>query len=164
MPATALAWVHALLAILLKYRGVAGLSRLAGELLATAGALRRLSALLRQADRARALVVTRPAELPRLETVRLLAGLRRLGIAVGAVLVNAVGGGTCAACRARAAGQDRAIARIAGGLPRPGRPALLLAAEVAPPPRGARGLAAWAGTWTAAQAPAARDRAGAHGA
>ena len=54
MPATALAWVHALLAILLKYREVVGLGEVAAELVATARRLRELQrAARRRRPRAR---------------------------------------------------------------------------------------------------------------
>ena len=79
MPETALDWVQALLAILLKYREVVGLGELAAELVATARRLRALRALLADPARARVVAVTRAAELPRRETERLLARLRRLG-------------------------------------------------------------------------------------
>src|SRR5207302_423596 len=90
MPDAALEWVHALLAILLKYRAVVGLGELASDLLDVARDLRELGALLRDPARTRVVAVTRPGALPRLETARLIRGLRRLRIAVGAVVINAV--------------------------------------------------------------------------
>lgn len=53
MPDAALEWVHALLAILLKYRAVVGLGELASDLLDVARDLRELRALLRDPARAR---------------------------------------------------------------------------------------------------------------
>src|SRR5262249_59570047 len=106
----ALEWVHALLAILLKYRAVVGLGELASDLLGVARDLRELVALLRDPERTRVVVVTRPAALPRLETARLVRGLRRLGIAVGALLVNTVTPPGCGRCRRAAARDAREIA------------------------------------------------------
>src|SRR5207237_1198477 len=51
MPDAALEWVHALLAILLKYRAVVGLGELASDLLQVARDLRELAALLRDPAR-----------------------------------------------------------------------------------------------------------------
>jgi arsenite-transporting ATPase len=148
MPGTALGWVHALLAILLKYREVVGLGDVAAELVATARRLRELGALLSDPARARAVVVTRAGELPARETARLLAALRRLRISVPAVVVNARGGGGCARCaRALAAerrsvaalGRQRGTARRAWGI--------ISTPAVAPPPRGVARLARWARAW-----------------
>jgi arsenite/tail-anchored protein-transporting ATPase len=148
MPATALGWVHALLAILLKYREVVGLGEVAAELVTMARRLRELGALLTDAQRARAVVVTRGAELPRLETERLLAALRRLRIAVPAVLVNALGGDGCARCAAAARRERRLVAALSR------QPAtarhrwgIISTPAAAPPPQGVAGLAQWARTW-----------------
>jgi arsenite-transporting ATPase len=112
MPAAALGWVHALLAILLKYREVVGLGDVAADLVATARRLRELIALLTDPARARVIAVTRAAELPHRETERLLERLRRLHMTVPAVMVNAMtppGAGAASARAARAA-----VARPAG--------------------------------------------------
>jgi arsenite-transporting ATPase len=148
MPETALAWVHALLAILLKYREVVGLGEVAAELVATARRLRELRALLTDPARARVIAVTRAAELPRRETVRLLARLRRLRLAVPAVVVNALTSGDCRRCR-RARRVER---RIMAGLGRPtgtrrGAWGMISTPALAPPPRGVAGLERWTRTW-----------------
>jgi arsenite-transporting ATPase len=149
MPAGALEWVHALLAILLKYRAVVGLGELASDLLEVARELRDLAALLRDPGRTRVVAVARPAALPRLETVRLLRGLRRLDVAVGALLVNALTPPGCARCR-RAAGRERrelaalaAAARSAAGT----RCAIISAPAESPPPGGVEGLRDWLRRW-----------------
>jgi arsenite/tail-anchored protein-transporting ATPase len=140
MPATALAWVHALLAILLKYRQAVGLGEVATELLATARRLRELRALLADPGRARVIVVTRAAELPQRETERLLARLQRLRLAVPAVLANALISGGCRRCRDAQRGQTRTLAAL--------RPwGIILTRALAPPPRGVAGLERWARTW-----------------
>ena len=148
MPGTALGWVHALLAILLKYREVVGLGDVAAELVTTARRLRELAGLLTDAQRARTVVVTRAAELPRLETERLLAALRRLRLTVPAVVVNALGGDGCARCSdvrrqerrlVAALGRQRTTARQRWGI--------ISTPAVVPPPQGADALAAWTRTW-----------------
>jgi len=148
MPATALGWVHALLAILLKYREVVGLGEVAGELVATARRLRELNALLTDGSRARVVAVTRAAELPLRETERLLARLARLRLAVPAVVVNALGGDGCARC----ANARRIERRLVSGLARQRatgrrRWSIISTPAAAPPPRGVAGLARWARTW-----------------
>jgi arsenite/tail-anchored protein-transporting ATPase len=149
MPAGALEWVHALLAILLKYRAVIGLGELASDLLEVARELRELATLLRDATRTRVVAVTRPAALPRLETVRLLRGLRRLQIPVGGIIVNAVTPPGCARCRRALARERReatalgAAARSAGGA----RCAIISAPAESPPPGGVEGLRDWLRRW-----------------
>src|SRR5206468_2947282 len=142
MPDAALEWVHALLAILLKYRTVVGLGELASDLLDVARDLRALTALLRDPARTRVVAVTRPAALPRLETARLLRGLRRLRIAVGAVMINAVTPDSaarhCPRCRRAAAGERREITALAAAVrSAAGRRYAMISAPVeAPPPGG----------------------------
>jgi arsenite-transporting ATPase len=144
LPEAALGWVHALLAILLKYRGVVGLGDLAGDLLAVARGLRELQQLLRDPSRTRFVAVTRPGELPVRETARLLTGLRRRGIGPAAIVVNAATAPGCARCTA-AAREARAVARARTLRP---RGALLTAPALAPPPRGVRELLQWGRSWS----------------
>ena len=148
MPTNVLAWVHALLAILLKYREIVGLGEVAAELVATARRLRELSALLGDDARARVVAVTRPAELPRRETGRLLARLRALDLAVPGVVVNALTSGTCRRCRQARRAEARSMAAL--GRPRdPYRPwSIISAPAITPPPRGVAGLDRWARSWT----------------
>ena len=150
MPEAALEWVHALMAILLKYRAVMGLGELGQDLLGVARDLRGLRTLLTDAKRATVVAVTRAAELPRLETRRLLSALRRLDVGVAAVLVNAVTPPGCARCRRAAAGEARVVRAlrrdVASRAPR--GCAIIQAPAVAPPPRGAAALKAWRRTWT----------------
>jgi arsenite/tail-anchored protein-transporting ATPase len=142
---TAREWVQTLLQILLKYRRVTGLGGVARDLTETARDLRKLQEILADASRARFVAVTRPAALPRLETGRLLAGLRRLRLSAPAVLVNALTRPGCSRCKRAAAGEQRELdqlRRIRRGW------AMLGAPRVAPGPRGAAALERFAGTWT----------------
>jgi arsenite/tail-anchored protein-transporting ATPase len=124
-PELALEWDRALLSILLKYREAVGLGRLAEELVELSRSLKGLLALLRDPARARFVAVTRPGELPRRETVRLLDELGRLSIAVPAILVNAA----------------QEVPNDWNGC------AIITAPAVYPPPRGAEALAGWARVW-----------------
>jgi arsenite-transporting ATPase len=139
-PELALEWDRALLAILLKYREAVGLGRLAAELVELSKSLKRLIALLQDPARARFVAVTRAAELPRRETVRLLAELRRLSIEVPAVIVNAVSDCACSGVdtsRTEAARLRKACKACA----------IMTAPAVFPPPSGAEALAGWLKTW-----------------
>jgi arsenite-transporting ATPase len=135
MPALALSWDRYLLSLLLKYREAVGLGALAQELVALSRSLKRLEALLRDPARARFVAVTRAAELPRRETVRLLRALKGLGIAVPAVVVNAVPPADCPRCgkALHLRGLDRC--------------AIIKAPAEFPPPRGVARLAAWVRSW-----------------
>ena len=143
LPEKALGWVHALLAILLKYRRVIGLGDLARSLTQAARDLRELHDLLRDPHRTLFMPVTRAAELPRVETERLLAALRRLRIAIGPVLVNALTPPGCARCKRAAAAEDVQLTAL-----RRRTPAMLGAPAVVPAPRGVRALLAFSRTWT----------------
>jgi arsenite/tail-anchored protein-transporting ATPase len=143
LPEMALGWVHSLLAILLKYRRVIGLGDLARTLTTTARELRELQQLLRDPSRALFVPVTQAAELPRIETERLLSALRRLRIAPGPVLVNSLTPPGCARCRRAAAAEEIQVSAL-----RRRTPAMLGAPAVAPAPRGARALLAFSRTWT----------------
>jgi arsenite-transporting ATPase len=147
LPGLALEWVRALLATLLKYRQVLGLGALAEDLLDLSRGLRQLQALLTDPRQARVVVVTRPAALPRLETVRLLRRLEALGLTVSALVVNALA--PPGVHRSRAEAVELARLRAAARRRR-GRVPLLLAPVVAPPPRGVPALRGWAQTWTRA--------------
>ncbi|HWE24667.1 MAG TPA: ArsA family ATPase [Myxococcales bacterium] len=143
LPKKALGWVHALLAILLKYRRVIGLGDLARSLTAAARDLRELQSLLRDPRRTLFVPVTRAAALPRVETERLLAALRRLRIPCGPAIVNALTPPGCQRCRRAAAAEKRQVAAL-----RRRTPAMLGAPAVVPAPRGVRALLAFSRTWT----------------
>jgi len=136
MPELALSWDRFLLSLLLKYREAVGLGDLAAGLVDLSRSLKRLQALLRDSEQTRFVVVTRAAELPRRETERLLGSLKRLEIAVPAIVVNAVAPPGCTRCGKQA--------------PRPikTRCAIIEAPATFPPPRGARALASWVQDWT----------------
>jgi arsenite/tail-anchored protein-transporting ATPase len=146
MPGVLRDWSQALMAILLKYREIVGGGTLAELLVSFSRRLRRLQERLRDAARTRFVIVTRAAALPRAESVRLCEALRTMGIAVGAVVVNAYGAGECARCRARRRVQAREITRLRVALPR-GRYAIIKTPAGVPPPHGVAPLLAWQTRW-----------------
>ena len=145
MPAAVQEWVRTLMGILLKYQSVTGIGQLGQALLDLSRGLGRLRVLLASAD-AQFVVVTRAAALPRAETARLIRSLRRLRIAVHAVIVNAAGAGACSRCRSAARAEQLEIARLGRALR---SPALIRAPAAVPPPAGVHVLQAWTREWRA---------------
>jgi arsenite-transporting ATPase len=160
MPDAARAWVQVLLRVLLKYRSLVRPGQLASELVALSKSIRGLQELLRNPHATRFIVVTRAAAVPRLETERLLDRLRRLRLAVPAVIVNAMtlAPGRCTLCRATAAAEHRELAllvrrtRQKRNSPRRSGSgvqwAIIQTPLAAPPPRGAVALERWAASWS----------------
>src|SRR6185369_3005896 len=82
MPEAAREWVQLLLRVLLKYRELVRPGQLASELVDLSKSIRGFRDLLHDPASTRLIVVTRAAALPRLETTRLVARLRRLRLRV----------------------------------------------------------------------------------
>lgn len=139
-------WTHALMAILLKYREIVGAGTLAALLVQLSKRLRGLQEILRDPAQARFVIVTRAAALPIAETADLIASLQTLGIAVAAVVVNAVGAGDCHRCRSAAAAQAAHLASLRASLRREGYAIIEAPAEM-PPPHGAAALTDWGIAW-----------------
>ena len=149
MPGMVHAWVKALMGIVLKYQPVTGLGDLGAGLLRLSRGLGRMRALLIDPDSAQFVVVTRAAALPRAESARLLGSLRKLRVSVAAVLVNAVGSGTCARCKAVAGRERRELVAIEKTVSRKAaRPGIIVTPATVPPPHGVRALTAWRTRWT----------------
>jgi arsenite/tail-anchored protein-transporting ATPase len=150
MPSLVHDWVKALMAILLKYQPIAGVGDLGAVLVRLSQGLGRLRDIMGDADRTRFVAVTRPAALPRAETIRLIERLQAASVAVPIVIVNAIGGGTCSRCRADRAAQRKEIAALwkqatKGNTSRE----LVVAPAELPPPHGWRALQRWRSTWSA---------------
>ena len=146
MPDAARGWVQALMRVLLKYRALVHPGKLAAELLELSQSIGRLQVLLHDHDASRFIVVTRAAEMPRVETARLIRRLRALHLAAPALIVNAMtlAPGTCARCRATAATERTAFAALTRSR---GRSAIILTPLSEPPPRGIAALERWAAHW-----------------
>jgi arsenite-transporting ATPase len=143
-------WVQVLLRVLLKYRDLLRPGRLATELVALSRAVRHLQQLLRDPAQSRFIVVTRAAEVPRLETERLLQLLRKLRVATPVLIVNArtLQPDGCQRCRTIAAREARELPAIIGAGRRASRDCVIIQTPLAaPPPRGAQPLRQWGDTW-----------------
>jgi arsenite-transporting ATPase len=150
MPDSAREWVQVLLRVLLKYRSLVRPGQLASELVKLSQSIRELQTLFRDAVHTRFVVVSRAAAVPRAETERLMARLRRLKLATPAVVVNAMtlAPGRCSRCRATAAAERKqlhALRRLCDGRSR--ECVIIQTPLSAPPPRGVRELEQWAGKW-----------------
>jgi len=149
MPALVQEWAKALMSILLKYQPIVGVGGLGAVALKLSQGLGRLRELLRDPERTSFVVVTRAAALPRAETVRLISRLRRMGIAVPAVVVNALGRGTCTRCRRAGAIEQREVHALARALSRR-RVSIATTPAQVPPPHGIAELHRWQRMWSLA--------------
>lgn len=147
MPAVAQGWVKALMAIVLKYQPMVGAGDLGRLLLSLSQGLGRLRDMLADATRTRFVAVTRAEALSVAETSRLLVRLHRLGVHVPAVIVNALGAGTCANCANSRSAQDRALHTLRRRLRSSRRTAAVYAPAIMPPPFGVPALTEWRATW-----------------
>jgi len=145
-PAVLREWTQALMAILLKYREIVGAGPLASLLVQLSKRLRGLQKILADPAQTRFVVVTRAAALPAEESESLIVSLRSLGIAVQAVIVNAVGAGSCPRCRAMSQVEAREIGRLRRTASGGGYAIIETPAEV-PPPHGTAALTAWGTVW-----------------
>jgi len=150
LPVQAQAWVRQVLTVVLKYKVVAGFEELASELVWLSQGLTRLQGLLTTPRTCGFLVITRPEQLPALETIRLIEWLRRHRIPRLALIVNGVTRPGCARCRRTAARERRQIATFTSRLAwKRGGSAIILTDAIAPPPRGVVALSGWEHTWRA---------------
>ena len=153
----ALEWVQVFLRLLLKYREMARPGALARQLVELSRSIRQLDELLHDGDRAALVVVSRAAELSRVETGRLLGALGRLGLHAPAIVVNAVTGAAgCARCRRRRAAERREMARLALACRRT-RCAIIQAPLAIPPPRGPIAIRDWSHACLLYTSPSPRD-------
>jgi len=146
-PAILREWTQALMTILRKYREIVGAGTLAELLVQLSRRVRALQEILADRARTRFLVVTRAAALPMQESKELIASLDRLGIAVAAVVVNALGGGDCRRCGAISKAESAQLARLRRSAGAAHRYAIIGAPAELPPPHGAPALAAWSTSW-----------------
>ncbi|CAN5760865.1 hypothetical protein BH18ACI5_BH18ACI5_00240 [soil metagenome] len=144
MPALIHDWTHALMTILLKYQPVIGLGDLGSLLLKLSRGIGRFRTVLTDRALTRFVVVTRAAAMPRAESVRLVQRLDDLAVHAPAVLVNAVGRGSCARCRAAASRELRELEALRRGI-LSGLAArlLIIAPTTLPPPHGQAALGRW---------------------
>jgi arsenite-transporting ATPase len=145
-PAILRDWTLALMTILRKYREIVGAGALAELLVGLSRRLRALQEMLQDPARTRFVIVTRAAALPVEEARDLVRALRSLRIAIGAIVVNALGGGDCGRC-GRASHAEAAHLSHIRRLGAERRYAIIGTPEEIPPPHGPAALASWSGAW-----------------
>jgi arsenite-transporting ATPase len=124
------------------------MSELGPLLLELSQGLGRLRALLSDPRRTSFVIVTRAAALPRAETIRLLTRLERMAVHVPAILINAVGRGTCARCRHAHEAEEHEIASLRRSRIRAVRSMRISVAPAeVPPPHGPTALRRWQRSW-----------------
>ena len=103
MPELARQWVKAVLRIILKHQAVIDLTDAGEKLVRLSRDIRRVQEILTDPDQTRFVAVTIPETMAMAETHRLLASLKRLGVACHDLVVNMVtpGRASCPFCRAR---------------------------------------------------------------
>ena len=109
LPEVALAWVRTFLKLLLKYRNVVRWGGVAEELVALSKSIKRVAALLADAESCEFVGVAIPERMSLEETARLAASLRALRVPLRRLVLNNVVDGeaarACDFCRARRRGQ-----------------------------------------------------------
>jgi arsenite-transporting ATPase len=165
LPDQAHAWVHELMAVVLKYHLAGRVKGLSTDLVWLARGLTKLQALLTNPRACGFAVVSRPEQLVSLETARLIEWLDRQKIARRALIVNGLTPPGCARCVRAGARERRQLAAFTRRAAwRRSRGTLVTTDAVAPPPKGARALLEWAQTWRAEGAKGAKGAKGARGA
>ena len=150
LPAQARAWVRQLMTVMLKYKMIAGFEPLANELLWLSRGFDELQQLLADSRRCGFIVITRPEQLPALETIRLIEWLGRNRIAMRVLIVNGITPPGCARCRRVMARERQAIETFTSHPAwKRGRRAIIQTDAIAPPPRGVAALSDWLRTWRA---------------
>ncbi|HEX6465250.1 MAG TPA: TRC40/GET3/ArsA family transport-energizing ATPase, partial [Vicinamibacterales bacterium] len=144
-PAILREWTQALMTILLKYRELVGAGTLAELLVHLSKRLRGLQEILSDSSRVRMVVVTRAAVLPVAESEDLISALDALDIAVGAVIVNAIGARDCRRGGRKARSETAQLDRLRHVFH--GRYAIIGAPAEIPPPHGVAALADWGAAW-----------------
>jgi arsenite-transporting ATPase len=111
LPEVALAWVRTFIKLLLKYRNVVRWNRVAEELVALSKSIKRVAALMSDADACEFAGVAIPERMSLEETRRLAGSLKRLKVPMRSLLVNNVVTGeaarVCDFCAARRRSQRR---------------------------------------------------------
>jgi arsenite-transporting ATPase len=113
LPAAALDWTHALIKLLLKYKGVARWDGLAQELIAISKRVKQVVARLTDREQCEFIGVAIPEGMSLEETIRMREDLQRLGVPVQRMLINNVvprrAAADCGFCASRRRAQLRVI-------------------------------------------------------
>ncbi len=113
LPDVALSWVRTFIKLLLKYKDVVQWDGLAEELISLSKSIKRISALLSDANQCEFIGVAIPEKMSLEETVRLTEALERLRVPMRSLLINNVVpaevGASCSFCHSRRQAQEKVI-------------------------------------------------------
>jgi arsenite/tail-anchored protein-transporting ATPase len=147
LPDVALSWVRTFIKLLLKYKNVVHASGVAEELIALSKSIKRVIALLTDAEACEFIGVAIPERMSLAETDRLTATLERLKVPMRRLLVNMVvpteAAGACGFCQARRQAQGEVLDEFARSFKR----ALYVAPQQPQEVRGRAGLRAHFAAW-----------------
>jgi arsenite-transporting ATPase len=117
MPELARQWLEAIFRIILKHQAVINLTDIGEKLVRLSRDIRRVQGTLTDADQTTFVAVTIPETMAMAETQRLLASLKRLGVACRDLVINMVtpSQASCPFCRAHRR-QERSCIRETAGL------------------------------------------------
>jgi arsenite/tail-anchored protein-transporting ATPase len=110
LPEVALSWIRTFMKLLLKYQNVVKATQVAEELVALSKSIKRVVALLTDAERCEFVGVAIPERMSLEETLDLSKALQKLKVPVQKLLINGLVRDTdCEFCRARRKMQQRVI-------------------------------------------------------
>jgi arsenite-transporting ATPase len=113
MPEIALSWVRAFLKLLLKYKNVVRSGKVAEELIGLSKSVKRVAALLTNADECEFIGVAIPEHMSLEETIRLTKTLARLKVPLSRLLINNLvpenAAQPCEFCAGRRAAQQEVV-------------------------------------------------------
>jgi anion-transporting ArsA/GET3 family ATPase len=110
LPQVALSWIRTFMKLLLKYKDVMRADQVAEELVALSKSIKKVLALLTDAERCEFVGVAIPERMSLEETVDLAKSLEKLNVPLRKLLINGVVPvESCRFCKARRAMQDEVI-------------------------------------------------------
>lgn len=113
LPQVALSWIRTFMKLLLKYKDVLRANQVAEELVALSKSIKKVLALLTDAERCEFVGVAIPEHMSLEETSDLAKSLEKLKVPLSKLLINGVGPAeACKFCRARRKFQDQVIAEF----------------------------------------------------
>src|ERR1044071_2827610 len=111
LPQVALSWIRTFMKLLLKYQNVMRANQVAEELVALSKSIKKVIALLTDAERCEFVAVAIPERMSLEETIDLTKSLEKLKVPLRKLLINGVApDDACAFCKSRRKAQDQVIA------------------------------------------------------
>jgi arsenite-transporting ATPase len=113
LPQVALSWIRTFMKLLLKYKDVLRANQVAEELVALSKSIKKVLALLTDAERCEFVGVAIPERMSLEETADLAKSLEKLKVPLSKLLINGVAPAeACKFCKARRKAQDQVIAEF----------------------------------------------------